>query len=127
MNDSFSAQLNDILSGTGEVEFAYLFGSCARGDSFPFSDIDIAVYLSRKSAPLNVELELHSVLSRKLKSNKVDLVVLNNTHNLMLLEEIVRFGKVVYDKNQSSREEFELKVLHDTIDFKYQRKLFAGI
>lgn len=118
-------KLTAIFHKIEEVEFAYLFGSFARGDEFPFSDIDIAVYLSGK-ASLADELRLYSIIGRELKHDNIDLLILNNTNNIILLEDIVRYGKVVYDRNPSLRESFELRVLHDAIDFKYQRKVFAG-
>ncbi|MFZ6006219.1 MAG: type VII toxin-antitoxin system MntA family adenylyltransferase antitoxin, partial [Nitrospirota bacterium] len=117
--------LTAIFHKTEGVEFAYLFGSFARGDEFPFSDIDIAVYLSGK-ASLADELRLYSIIGRELKHDNVDLLILNNTNNIILLDDIVRYGKVVCDRNPSLRESFELRVLHDAIDFKYQRKVFAG-
>lgn len=120
-----SERLNAIFSRIEKVVFAYLFGSFARGDDFPISDIDIAVYLSGK-ASLADELRLYSTISRELKHDNIDLIILNNTNNIMLLDEIVRYGKVVCDRNPSLRESFELRVLHDAIDFKHQRKVFAG-
>lgn len=120
-----SKKISAIFEKIERVEFAYLFGSFARGDAFPFSDIDIAVYLKDKPS-LTDELELYSVSGRELGHNNIDLVILNNINNLILLEHIVRYGKVVSDRNPSLRESFELTVLHDVIDFKYQRKVFAG-
>ncbi len=120
-----SEKLTTIFRRIEKVEFAYLFGSFARGDDFPFSDIDIAVYLSGK-ASLDDELRLYSIIGRELKHDNLDLLILNNTNNIILLEDIVRYGKVIYDRNPSLRESFELRVLHDAIDFKYQRKVFAG-
>lgn len=116
-----------IFKGLEGVEFAYLFGSCARGDSFPLSDIDIAVYTGGGMTSLDDELRLHTELCRRLKTDKIDIVFLNRATNFMLLDEIVRRGRVIYDKNPSLREEFELKALHDAIDFKNQRKVFAGV
>jgi predicted nucleotidyltransferase len=120
-----SEKLTAIFSRIEEIKFAYLFGSFARGDGFSFSDIDIAVYLSGK-ASLADELKLYSIISRELKHDNIDLLILNNTNNIILLEDIVRYGKVVCDRNPPLRESFELRVLHDAIDFKYQRKVFAG-
>lgn len=120
-------KLKEIFGKIEDVEFAYLFGSSARGDEFPLSDIDIAVYMRSQNVRLDDELRLHSILSRGLKSNKVDLVILNRARNIILLEEIIRHGRVVCDNNSSLRESFELNVLHDAIDFKRQRKVFAGV
>jgi predicted nucleotidyltransferase len=118
-------KLDEIFRKIEGVEFAYLFGSEAKGTSGALSDIDIAVYLS-KEASLADELRLYSIVGRGLKRDNLDLVILNNTNNLILLDDIVRYGKVVCDRNPSLRESFELRVLHDAIDFKHQRKVFAG-
>ncbi|OGW21738.1 MAG: hypothetical protein A2Z82_00060 [Nitrospirae bacterium GWA2_46_11] len=129
MNEQAFKELSGKLAGIFHkiegVEFAYLFGSVARGNEFSFSDMDIAVYL-RGKASLADELRLYSIIGRELKRDNIDLVILNNINNLMLLEDIVGYGRVVYDKNISLRKSFELRVLHDAIDFKYQRKVFAG-
>ncbi len=124
--DIISAKLNELFCKMKDVEFAYVFGSYARGDVFPLSDIDVAVYTDQKDMSLDYELKMHSILSKELKSNTVDLIVLNKTRNLMLLDEIIRYGRVVYDRNPSLREDFELRILHDAMDFRYQRKVFAG-
>jgi predicted nucleotidyltransferase len=42
-----SEKLTAIFRRIEKVEFAYLFGSFARGDDFPFSDIDVAVFVDR--------------------------------------------------------------------------------
>ncbi|GBE00511.1 nucleotidyltransferase domain protein [bacterium BMS3Abin07] len=118
--------IGKVLDSHGNIEFAYLFGSYADGNAFPASDIDIAVYLSSGPAGLNDELVLHTMLSRELKCNNVDLIMINNTRNIILLEDIIKNGKVIYDKNSPLREQFELKVFHSAIDFKFQRKVFAG-
>ncbi|BCB97109.1 nucleotidyltransferase [Dissulfurispira thermophila] len=129
MNEQVVKELSEKLDGIfyriREVEFAYLFGSFARGDEFSFSDIDIAVYLN-KEVSLADELRLYSIIARELKHDSIDLLILNNTHNIILLEDIVRYGKVVCDRNPFLRESFELRILHDAIDFRYQRKVFAG-
>lgn len=127
MNNRILLKLAEIFhEKLKEVEFAYLFGSHARLDASPLSDIDIAVYLNTCRVSLDKELELYAILSRELNSNSIDLIILNNSDNTTLLAEIIRGGKVVYDRSLSLREDFELRILHDSIDFIYQRKVFAG-
>ncbi|MGB9936067.1 MULTISPECIES: type VII toxin-antitoxin system MntA family adenylyltransferase antitoxin [Thermodesulfovibrio] len=108
-----------------QIEFAYLFGSYAEGNYAPTSDIDLAVYFVSNPS-LDEELSLHVFLTKQLKTDKIDLLVLNRTKNLILLEEIIRKGKVIYDRNSELRKMFECKVIHNSIDFKIQRKVFAG-
>ncbi|MEN2994060.1 MAG: nucleotidyltransferase domain-containing protein [Thermodesulfovibrio sp.] len=108
-----------------QIEFAYLFGSYAKGGYTSKSDIDVAVYFASNPS-LDIELSLHVFLTRKLKTDRIDLLVLNRVKNLILLEEVVRQGKLIYDRNPTLRKLFEYKTIHDCIDFKFQRKVFAG-
>jgi uncharacterized protein len=118
-------ELAGIFREAGDVEFAYIFGSMARGEEFPMSDLDIAVYM-KKPLSLDRELALHSRICREIKSNDVDLLVLNKAKNLILIEEIIKNGIIVFDVNPPLRDSFELRILHDAIDFRCQRKVFAG-
>jgi len=124
------SELKDILSQVMDksqnILFAYLFGSHITGIITESSDMDVAVYLDKKHADIDDYLSLHSALSRALKTDKVDLVILNNANNLILLDSIVRHGILVIDKDKDRREEFELRVLHSAIDFKEQRKAIIG-
>ena len=109
--------------------FAYLFGSAAAGTAGPLSDIDLAVYLRDDQVPvyMDVKLALHADLCRALRSDDVDLVILNRTKNLMLLDAILRHGVVLVDDNPKLREDFELKVLHRAIDFRLHRTANLGV
>jgi predicted nucleotidyltransferase len=118
--------LSQVLSRSQDVLFAYLFGSHITGIITESSDMDIAVYLDKKHADIDDFLSLHSALSRALKTDKIDLVILNNANNLILLDSIVRHGILVIDREKDRREEFELHVLHSAIDFKEQRKAIIG-
>jgi predicted nucleotidyltransferase len=111
------------------VLFAYLFGSTARAESSLSSDIDIAVYLSEGSTEsyFETKLALYADLCRALKRNDVDLVILNTAANLILLEDIIRSGIVLFDRARDVREDFELGVLHRSIDFKTQRLSVMGV
>jgi len=124
------SELKDILlqvmSKSENVLFAYIFGSHIAGMITESSDMDIAVYLDKKHTDIDDFLSLHSALSRALKTDKIDLVLLNNANNLILLDSIVRHGILVIDKNKDRREEFELRVLHSAIDFREQRKAIIG-
>ena len=85
----------------------------------------MAVYFASNPS-VDDELRLHAFLTRQLKTDKIDLLVLNRAKNLILLEEIVREGKVIYDRKPELRKIFEYKIIHSAIDFKLQRKMFAG-
>lgn len=110
-----------------QVRFAYLFGSGARGNQTFLSDIDIAVYIAKETTDtFDVKLSLHADLCRVLKRNDVDVVVLNTATNLILLDEIVRTGIVLYEADPEARTEFELRIIHQALDFKYHRTAVMG-
>jgi len=112
-----------------EIIAAYLFGSTAKGMNSSASDIDIAVLLrnpDKKSGSV-LKFRLYADLCRTLKRNDVDLVLLSLSGNLILNDEIVRNGEVLYASDDAAREEFELKVLHRCTDFKLQRRYAMGV
>jgi predicted nucleotidyltransferase len=128
--NSVKSLLLPLFERYGErIKFAYLFGSAARKDAAPFSDIDIAVFLSGGTRKFYSEtrLSIHADLCRMLKRNDIDLLILNTALNIILLDEIIRHGVVLYDIDTNLREEFELKILHQVIDFKDQRYLDMGL
>jgi len=111
------------------LRFAYLFGSLAEGNETPRSDVDLAVYVDGDPSRFNLDAKmgLHGDCCRALGRDDVDLVVMNRTRNLLLLEQIVRTGQIIWDQAPSSRIEFEAGVLHRAIDFKRQRFREMGL
>jgi len=109
--------------------FVYLFGSIARNDHTESSDLDIAVYVEEniKQDYFDIKSELYLNLSRVLKINRIDIVVMNQCRNLILLNNIITHGQLIYEKNQSARIDYEQKISHNAIDFKHQRKRVMGV
>ena len=118
-----------VFERSGSIRFSYLFGSMAKGEVAPLSDIDVAVYLSYvdREAFFDVKLSLHRDICRALNRNDVDLVVLNTVANNMLIEDIIRHGVVIYDRDIDAREDYEVTSLHQAIDFKTQRLAVMGV
>ncbi len=82
---SLDANVRDRLTTclahvTPPVVAAYLFGSAARGETTPLSDVDIAVYLDEPSRESRVAayLGLRGQLAQALGDGPVDLVLLND-------------------------------------------------
>ena len=128
--DHYKMELFSVFSKyKEEIIAAYLFGSTARGMNSSTSDIDIAVLLRRldKKSGSVLKFRLYADLCRTLKRNDVDLVLLSLSGNLILNDEIVRNGEVLYASDDAAREEFELKVLHRCTDFKLQRRYAMGV
>ncbi|NLO29648.1 MAG: nucleotidyltransferase domain-containing protein [Methanosarcina mazei] len=113
-------RLRDFLSGVKGVKLAYLFGSTARGESNCLSDIDIAVLfddaLLQKEA-FDPQVELISELTCLLKTDNVDIVVLNDSP-LLLTYNIIREG-IILKSDEPLRVKFETKVMSRYLDERY--------
>jgi predicted nucleotidyltransferase len=121
MNNKLLDNAKRYLGNNKAVKFAYLFGSYARGDSGPLSDIDLAVYLDNRIDFFSCRLHLLEEVSRQLKGKPCDLVVLNNA-DLSLQYEILRDGKI-FIENRLKRIQFETRVIRDYLDFESIRSV----
>lgn len=127
IKDSLRSIFDEQIEG---VIFAYLFGSQARSsNAYPPKDIDLAVYFEEKSGEcyLDAKLNLYGLLSRALNFNDFDIMVLNTATNLVLLEEISRKGILLIDRDPDLRKNFEQRILHQALDFKFQRAAIIGV
>jgi predicted nucleotidyltransferase len=120
--------LNGVFENYEQIAFAYLFGSVATGEQTALSDIDIAIYL-RQGAHFSFDdtLQFQGDCCRILKRNDVDVLVLNKTRNLILLEDVIRNGQIIYNTDPDLLEGFELGTLHVAYDFKWQRLRELGV
>lgn len=127
--DDIRSRLPDAaayLSAHPEVVFAYLFGGMARDTATPLSDIDIAVYLSEDADPEEERLEIVGRLAELLRTDEIDLVILNSAP-LPLKARVIRDRHILTDKRPSLRHQFESLTLREYFDFSVkERDIFAG-
>ncbi|MBI3185421.1 MAG: nucleotidyltransferase domain-containing protein [Myxococcales bacterium] len=93
-DSSLRPRLALALKKRPEILDAYLFGSAARGVAQPHSDIDVAVFVDlaqRPDSPYGYEAELTSYLMGELKTNAIDVVVLNGAPPLLYYQ-VLRGG-----------------------------------
>jgi uncharacterized protein len=114
VNKPLPVIIKHTLENISAVKFAYLFGSYARGAAGPLSDVDIAVCIDNRFDFFSFRLRLLEELSRQLKGQSCDLVVLNNAP-LVLQYEIIRDGKVLKE-DKPRRVQFEVRVLRQYLD-----------
>lgn len=95
-----------ILAEQYRLTFVILFGSQATGKTHRESDVDIA-YQSVEPLSLREEGKLILDLMPIFKTNKIDLVALHNAPPL-LLNEIVRTGRVLYERIPAAFVDFYL-------------------
>lgn len=114
MNSSDKILIAQFLENDRYIKFAYLFGSQARNQAGPLSDIDLAVYLDNRLDFFNARLRYLDELSRLLKRDRLDLVVLNSA-SLVLQYEVIRGGKILKE-NKQRRIPFETRVIREYLD-----------
>lgn len=111
--------LHLIFKNYPSIKLVYFFGSRAAGQSGPLSDYDFAFYLDEKekSARFDIKFQLFDVLSRKLKTDKVDVVILNDTQSPELKYNIIKNGILIYAK-EPFKVLLEPKIMNEYFDFR---------
>ena len=98
------------LTAQPDVLAAYLFGSYARGDARPDSDVDLAVLLSTTDEMERFErrLELIGAVGEALGRRSADVVVLNDAPPL-LTHQVLTHGRLIAERDRMARVEFEVR------------------
>ena len=104
------------LEENPRVVFAYIFGSIARGAQTPFSDVDIAVYVSEGADLVSEKLEILGKLIEAIETDDIDLVLLN-TAPLPLQARVLKDKELLIDRNPHFRHIFESLIIRKYLDF----------
>ena len=115
---SFSL-LVQAVKNDPEIVALYCFGSYAHGRVGPLSDVDLAVLLDQNIPPgryFNKRLRLHSLIARIIKTDEVDLVILNSAP-LLLVHRVLKGGRLLYEREPAKRIAFEVKAIREYLDF----------
>ncbi len=105
-----------LMNNEKNIIFAYLFGSLARGERKPLSDIDLAVYLKSTRKVAQYKLNLITKLIECLGTEEFDLVILN-TAPISQSGRILMTRKVIVDKVPTIRHSYESLTLRQFSDF----------
>ena len=108
--------LEPLLSSDGRIIFAYIFGGLATGKQRPLSDVDIALYLDSCADKAEVKLDIIGSLSDTLKTDEIDLVILNDAP-ISLVGRILKKKRLIADKQPFLRHRFESLALREFFDF----------
>jgi predicted nucleotidyltransferase len=113
-------QLENYFAGQPAVLLAYLFGSHARGQGGPLSDIDIGVLHEQgldKKASFELRLALTGDLMGVFHENNVDVVILNEAP-LALAYRVLRDGVLLYARDEQTRILYQADTVSRYLDFK---------
>lgn len=119
-------KLKTLFQSYPEIKLAYLFGSRANGKVGPLSDYDFAFYLGEQDAEkrFDIQLVLITKLTSLLKTEKVDVVILNDTQSPELKYNIIQEGKLLY-AIEPFKVIVEPQILEEYFDFHYSLKKYG--
>jgi len=114
------ARLNQLFTQS-PVNAAYLTGSLSTRASFGhLTDIDVAILLMdqiKADQFLDYQLYFLSELAKRLESDAIDIVILNQA-SLLLKLQVIKYGQILFSRNEKQRISFETKAVMDYLDFK---------
>jgi hypothetical protein len=116
----YQAATADLFAAFDDVCLAVLYGSHARGQAGPLSDVDVAVLLERACDPdtyFDRRLDIIGRLMQTLNTNEVDVIILNQAP-LALQYRVVRDGMVLYARHHDHLIEFISQTVSRYLDFK---------
>jgi predicted nucleotidyltransferase len=96
LKDSAIEKINTVFSHHSEVEQVILYGSRAKGNYKPYSDIDFT--LKGKSLDLSLKWKIENELDDLLLPYKIDMSLLRQIDNPDVVSHINRVGKVFYER-----------------------------
>ena len=113
-------QLNQLFAQS-PVNAAYLAGSLSNRTAFGhLTDVDIAILLMEQITSdqfLDYQLYFFSELAKRLDSDSIDVVILNQASMLLKLQ-VIRYGQILFSRDEKSRITFETRAVMDYLDFK---------
>jgi predicted nucleotidyltransferase len=110
------SKLRKLFKDDPKILLAYLFGSQARQQVNPLSDVDLAV-LVKKPFSLDDEAILISEIASILETERLDLVILNYASTLLKFK-IIAEGRALYCEGEGVRTSFEENIIGEYLFLK---------
>ena len=111
--------LKSVICEHKEVIVAYLYGSAVQGNLRADSDIDVGILLADDAVPehLYAIQMAGEIRSRCRLDRDVDVRVLNR-RPIRFLHQVLRYGEIVFVRDERKRVDFETEVINAYLDFK---------
>jgi predicted nucleotidyltransferase len=119
MEEDELEQIKSIFKPYPSIKLVYFFGSMANEKGGPLSDFDFALYLDEKDTKkiFDLKFELQDKIGLILKTDKIDIVILNITESPELKYNIIKDGKLIYEV-EPFKVLMEPKILNEYFDFR---------
>lgn len=111
--------INIVFNNREEVLLCYLYGSYVLGNKSEFSDIDLGILLDSTFKKdylylVDLSLEIEKEFGNKIE---VDLCILNDATPRFLYN-IIKNGRNIHSKDDTTQHEFEIRILYDYLEIK---------
>ena len=114
------------ISKDKEIVALFSFGSLARGDLKPLSDLDFGILVSPgldRKQKFDKHLELIGVFNDHFETDEVDLVLMNDAP-VRFSHSIIKSGKLLFCSDSGVLKDFIEKTVKLYLDFRYFRDEF---
>jgi len=118
-------KIQKILQGQPNVIAAYLFGSTARGQTHPKSDLDIGVVLKdEESLSFGELVSLMTMIDEAVPDFKVDVRPIVKRSSPLFVFNVIKEGRPIYVKSEKERVQFEVAALKRFYDTQHLRDVY---
>ena len=119
VNKETIKNIKKLCRADKSIGLFYLFGSQATGEVGPLSDYDFAVYFDEFEKRLILEKKIGLIveLSNIMKTDNLDLVILNEEAPPELKYSIIRDGQLIFER-EPFRTLVEPKIMNEYFDFR---------
>ena len=110
--------IEPVISSHPEIKLVYLFGSQVTGNTGALSDYDFAFYIDIKDTKRLYDLRfiLMDEISLALRTDKLDIIILNLIESPELKYKIIRDGVLLF-KEEPYKVLVEPRILNEYFDF----------
>ena len=110
--------IEPVISSHPEIKLVYLFGSQVTGNTGALSDYDFAFYINIKDTKRLYDLRfiLMDEISLALRTDKLDIIILNLIESPELKYKIIRDGVLIF-KEEPYKVLVEPRILNEYFDF----------